>query len=149
MTPPRTAACAACSAVSPLHGKGAAKRIRSSGDGKPNPPLDSAPQRTTAEQVAGVRYRRFLLFRAEARDDARAQDGGERPRGCGRRVLSSPPPARRGDGGEAQLGGGNAHGLGGKAELQISLTLLSALPPRLSLWEISMALHELGTRAQT
>ena len=53
LTPPRTAACAACSAVSLLHGKGDAKRIRS-GDGKPNPLLDSAPQRTTAEQVAGV-----------------------------------------------------------------------------------------------
>jgi len=123
--------------------KGAAKRIRSSGDGKPNPPLDSAPQRTTAEQVAGVRYRRFLLFRAEARDDARAQDGGERPRVCGRRVLSSPPPARRGDGGEAQLGGGNAHGRGAANRASDK----SRLSPEL--WEISMALHELGTRAQT
>src|SRR6185312_9401326 len=53
VTPPRTAACAACRAVSRLNGKGAAKRIRRS-DGKPNPLLVSAPQRTTAEQVAGV-----------------------------------------------------------------------------------------------
>jgi hypothetical protein len=56
--------------------------------------------------------RAALLLRAEARDDAGAQDGRERLRGAWRgsgRWPGSPSPARRGGGGERQLGGGNAH----------------------------------------
>ena len=77
--------------------------------------LVSASARTTAEHVAVLEgLARSLLLRAEARDDARAQYGGERPRGWprpggGRRLGAPSPACWGGGGGEGKLGGGNAH----------------------------------------